>query len=121
VVKALGHRTDVREVLSAADFFVLPSQREGLSYALLEAMALGLPVVVSDAPGNPEAVGDTGIVARQGDTKAFADAFRRLLDPGLRAALGEQARKRVLALFAVDDMVRRTREVYRDVAAKGTQ
>ena len=65
-------------ILAAADFFVLSSQREGFSYALLEAMSLGLPAVVSDAPGNPEAVGDAGIVVPFGDVAGFAAAFRRL-------------------------------------------
>jgi glycosyltransferase involved in cell wall biosynthesis len=52
-VRALGFRSDVQPLLEAADVFVLPSAREGLSFALLEAMAWGLPVVVCDGPGNP--------------------------------------------------------------------
>jgi glycosyltransferase involved in cell wall biosynthesis len=91
---------------------VLPSQREGLSYALLEAMALGLPTVVSDAPGNPEAIGETGIVASRGDTAAFADAFRRLLEPDLRVGLGEQARKRALESFGAEETAKQTRAIY---------
>ncbi len=59
-IRVLGVRDDVRRLLAAADFFVLPSYREGLSFALLEAMAMGLPVVVSDVPGNLEAIGKAG-------------------------------------------------------------
>jgi L-malate glycosyltransferase len=119
-VRPLGFRTDVRRLLAGADFFVLSSQREGLSYAVLEAMSLGLPAVVSDAPGNPEAVGDAGIVVKRGDVAGFAGAFRRLIDVSDRAALGEAARERVARHFRLDEMVRRTRLVYDEVAAQGS-
>jgi glycosyltransferase involved in cell wall biosynthesis len=117
-VRLLGFRRDVRRVLASADFVVLPSRREGLSYALLEAMALGLPVVASDAPGNPEAVGSAGIVVPRGDVMGFAAAFRNLLDPGLRTKLGERARQRSVDAFSRDEMVRRTREVYEQAIAR---
>lgn len=112
-LRILGFRTDVRQVLAAADFFVLTSRREGLSFSLLEAMSMGLPAVVSDGPGNPDAVGDTGLVVAFGDIEGFADAFARLAaDSAARLQLAELARKRVLENFSVDDMVRRTRDVY---------
>ncbi len=116
-VRVLGHRPDVRAVLAAADLFVLPSLREGLSFAVLEAMALGLPPVVSDAPGNPEAVGDAGVVVARGDTHGFAAAFRALLDGPGRRALGERARDRVARGFTAKQMVGRTRELYDEVLA----
>jgi glycosyltransferase involved in cell wall biosynthesis len=112
-VRVLGHRRDVARVLAAADFFVLPSLREGLSFSLLEAMALALPPVVSDAPGNPEAVGDAGIVVARGDVAGFAEAFGRLLaSEADRRSLGERARERVAAGFGAEKMVRETRELY---------
>lgn len=114
-VRPLGHRTPVRGVLAAGDFFVLPSHREGLSFALLEAMALGLAPVVSDAPGNPEAVGEAGIVVRAGDPAGFERAFRRLLGGGDARALGERARERVGSEFRAHETVRGTRRVYDDV------
>jgi glycosyltransferase involved in cell wall biosynthesis len=119
VLQVLGHRQDVREVLVAADFFVLSSRREGLSYALLEAMSLGLPGVVSDAPGNSEAVGDSGIVVPRGDVGGFAAGFKRLLaqEPE-RLAFGRRARERVARHFNAEDMVRRTRDVYADLAGR---
>lgn len=116
-LRVLGHRSDVRQVMASADFFVLPSHREGLSFSLLEAMSLGLVPVVSDAPGNPEAVGDAGIVVLGGDAEGFTAAFRGLLDDNAaRLALGRRARERVEQHFQAGEMVRKTREVYDDVA-----
>lgn len=95
-VRVLGFRTDVARLLAASDIFVLPSRREGISFAVLEAMAHGLVMVVSDGAGNPEAVGDAGLVVRAGDVEAFAAAL--VADhPGLGAA----ARERVAAEFPV--------------------
>jgi glycosyltransferase involved in cell wall biosynthesis len=112
-VRVLGFRTDVRRILAAADFFVLSSAREGLSFSLLEAMAAGLPAVVSDAPANLEAVGDAGIVVPYGNVARFAEAFGRIAaDEPTRRALGERARERVVNEFRVEDMVERTRKVY---------
>jgi glycosyltransferase involved in cell wall biosynthesis len=115
-VQVLGFRRDVERILGASDFFVLSSRREGLSFSLLEAMALGVAPVVSDAPANVEAVGTAGIVVPFGDSSSFADAFRRLRSAEERAALGEQARERVARHFSVEEMIRRTRDVYDLVA-----
>jgi glycosyltransferase involved in cell wall biosynthesis len=99
----------------AADFFVLPSRREGTPNALLEAMSCGLPVIVSDgAPGPLELVEDgvTGLVVPVNDAAALASALRRLVSDGeLRSRLGEAARARVsehdlpLALAAWESVV----------------
>lgn len=95
-VLPLGFRDDPQRLLAAADVFLLPSEREGHSFALLEAMARGLPVIVSDGAGNPEAVGDAGLVVPFGDPSSLADALRRIAsDPDLRMRLGEAARERV--------------------------
>jgi len=111
-VRLVGQLADTRRVLAAADFFVLASQREGLSFALLEAMAMGLAPVVSDAAGNVEAVADAGMVVPYGDVNGFAAAFRRLMETDLRLALARRARERIAAKFGVDAMRERTREVY---------
>ena len=114
--RILGFRDDIRNLFAAADFFVMTSHREGLSYALLEAMSMGLPAVVSDAPGNAEAVGDTGIVVPRGQIDALAEAFVRLVrDPGMRRALGDRARVRAREHFSLDEMVDRTARVYEAV------
>lgn len=115
----LGFRRDVQHVLGAADFFVLSSLREGLSFALLEAMTLGLVPVVSDAPGNPEAVGDAGIVVPFGDEARFAEAIAELAgDEPARRNRGGLARERVLEQFHADEMRRRTQALYDAVAAE---
>jgi glycosyltransferase involved in cell wall biosynthesis len=102
-VRVLGFRPDPERLLAAADIFVLPSRREGISFAVLEAMGHGLAMVVSDGPGNPEAVGDAGVVLPAGDVAAFATALTDLAaDPVRRAALGAAARERVAREFTVD-------------------
>jgi glycosyltransferase involved in cell wall biosynthesis len=117
-VRLLGHRSDVPRLLAAADFFVLMSEREGFSFALLEAMAHGLPAIVADIPENIEAVGDSGLAVPYGDEHATAAALRRLVaDREERAALGARARQRIADHFGADEMITRTRAVYDDVVA----
>jgi glycosyltransferase involved in cell wall biosynthesis len=118
-LRVLGQRQDVRRVLAAADVFLLPSRREGLSFALLEAMSLGLAPIVSDAPGNAEAVGDAGLVVPFGDVAGFASALSRLRDdPAFRSELSSRARARALRDFSADRMLRETRELYASVLAE---
>jgi glycosyltransferase involved in cell wall biosynthesis len=94
------------------------SQREGLSFALLEAMACGLPAIVADIPENIEAVGESGLAVPYGDEDAIAAAFLRLAnDEQERSTLGERAQRRVSKLFNADDMIARTRAVYDEVLA----
>jgi glycosyltransferase involved in cell wall biosynthesis len=120
VVHVTGYRTDVARILAGVDFFTLSSRREGFSYALLEAMSLGLAAVVSDAPGNPEAVGDAGIVVPYGDVAGFAAAFERLAaDRRERHDLGRRGSSRVTGRYGIDEMLARTREVY-DEVCKGS-
>ena len=76
---------------------MLPSEREGLPLSVLEAMAHGRPVVVSDGPGNPDAAGDAGLVVPVGDVDGLAAAMSRLAgDRAERARLGALGRRRVL-------------------------
>jgi glycosyltransferase involved in cell wall biosynthesis len=110
----LGRRDDVPRLLASSDVFVSTAAREGLAFSLLEAMAAGLPSVVSELPENLEAIGDAG-VAYSGEQDLVA-ALRRLADePDERAALGERARHRVAELFSADEMIGRTRSCYDDV------
>lgn len=93
-----GAFDDVGELLLAADLFVLPSWEEGMSLALLEAMAAGLPSVVSDIPGNRLLVDDGrhGLMVPMKDTAAIEGGIVRLLnDPALAGSLGAAARARV--------------------------
>jgi glycosyltransferase involved in cell wall biosynthesis len=102
-VRPLGQRADPDRLLAAADVLLLPSAREGLAMAALEAMAHGVATVVSDGPGNPEAVGDAGVVAPVGDIEAWTGVLVRLAaDPDERARLGAAARARVAHEFSVE-------------------
>ena len=121
-VRVLGFRHDVSRLNALADVFVLPSRREGLSYALLAAMAAGAAPIVSDIPGNVEAVGDTGVIVPVGDVAALADTLTRLVaDPEARRQLGVEAQARVKAEFREDVMLERTRAVYDSVCKEHRQ
>ncbi len=112
-VRMLGFREDPARLLAAADVFLLPSAREGLSFAILEAMQAGLACIVADGPGNPEAVGEAGLVVPAGDAAALTDALVRLAgDPAKRARLGAAARARVAAEFTVERLCGQVRDAY---------
>jgi starch synthase len=93
--------------LSAADVYVLPSRQEGFPVAPIEAMAAGLPIVATDAPGVRAIIGDgedgAGVVVPRGDAVALARELRRLLDDDhLAAAFGARATRRVSEFFSLD-------------------
>ena len=116
----LGARSDIAEILRALDVFAMPSLWEGLSVAMLEAMAAGLPLVISDVSGVAQAFGeeDCGIRVPPGDAAALAEAIRALaLSPERRASLGEAARRRVRAEFDIEVMIARLAAVYEDACA----
>ncbi|HEX6714688.1 MAG TPA: glycosyltransferase family 4 protein [Thermoleophilaceae bacterium] len=116
-VRVLGH-ADAEPLLRAADVFVMPSQREGQSIAVLEAMAHGLAMVVSDGPGNPEAVGDAGMVVPVGDVDAWAAQLTRLAgDPDERARMQEAARERAVERFSVERFRRDIEAIYDELLA----
>ncbi len=112
-LRLLGDRRDVKQLLAASDLFVLPSLWEGLSYAVLEAMALGKATLVSDGPGNPDAVGDTGLIFPAGDVSSMAASLSRLAgDAALRRSLGEEAMRRARERFSLTQMREATARVY---------
>jgi len=114
-VRFLGLRQDVRRLLQAADAFVLPSLWEGMSMALLEAMAEGLAVVASDVEGIGDLVepGVDGLVVPPRDPAALAAAVIGLLDETeLRRSLGQAARQKVADDFSVEAMCGRYADVF---------
>jgi glycosyltransferase involved in cell wall biosynthesis len=107
-VRFLGVRFDVPDLLRAADVFALTSVSEAASLTLLEAMASGLPVVVTDVGGNPEIVraGVDGLLVPRGDDRAAAAAFLRLLDdPTAAARMGAAGRARVHARYRIEQTI----------------
>jgi glycosyltransferase involved in cell wall biosynthesis len=121
-VRPLGFRQDVDRLLTAADLLVVPSAREGLSFAVLEAMGRGLALVVSDTPGNPEAVGDAGVVVPVGDRAALATALTRLVRDGEeRARLGAAARERIRTIFTLDRLREGVNATYHDALSRPRQ
>jgi glycosyltransferase involved in cell wall biosynthesis len=110
-----GTRTDIAEILSVTDIFVLPSLYEGLSIALLEAMASGLPVIATSVGSNPEVVanGINGFIVPPKDPQLLAHKIEGLLaDPAKAADMGSQGRRRVKEAFGIDRLVRQHEELY---------
>jgi len=117
-VRFLGHRPDVPRLLRAADVLALSSHDEGLPYVVLEAMAVGLPVVATRVGGLEEAVQDgrTGLLVPPGSAAALATALRSVLDAGDRGqSYGEAGRRRVAEAFRQSDMVRDVERVLREM------
>lgn len=113
----LGYRPDAIRVLSACDVFCLASHQEGLPVALMEAMALGLPVVATDVGGVSELVEDRrhGLLVPAGRPDLLAGAVLELVaDPGRRSAMGAEAAARAAEL-SVERAVRRVEELYDEV------
>ena len=109
-----GHREDVPEILSACDIFCLPSLKEGFSNAVLEALAAGLPSVVTNVGGNAEAVeeGQSGLVIPPARPDALLGALGWLIGhPDERKKMGRQAALRA-EFFSLDKMVGDLRHLY---------
>lgn len=113
-VHFLGERQDATQLMQAADFLVLPSLFEGLSNALLEAMAARCPVIASAVGGSAELIDDgrTGLLFPSDDAGALAEAIARFSDPTLRAALACSARQHVEKNHSQAALVAATSLVY---------
>jgi glycosyltransferase involved in cell wall biosynthesis len=119
VVRFVGVRSDVPGLLAAADVYVHPSLSEALPISVLEAMAVGLPVVASSVGGIPEIVADeqTGMLVPPAHADQLAAAMLRLLDPGLRATMGAAGRAWVETHATTRGWLESHRDLYRRVAA----
>jgi glycosyltransferase involved in cell wall biosynthesis len=115
-VRFIGAREDTTSLYRAADAFVMSSEFEGLSVALLEASATGLPSVVTAVGGNAEVVidGETGSVIPSGDPRSLAQAMRSIMDapPERRRAFGDAARRHCLANYSLKTIVRKWEDLY---------
>jgi glycosyltransferase involved in cell wall biosynthesis len=114
-VRFLGLRHDIQELLALMDVFVLPSLSEGLSIALLEAMAARRPVVATSVGGNPELVvdGETGYLVPAQEGALLASGILRLLsDVHLARRFGENGKRRVERYFSMTAMVNGYQDLY---------
>lgn len=121
-ISFLGHREDVPDLLAAADVFVFPSLYEGLGGALIEAMALGLPIVASDVPAIREVVeaGRNAFLVPPADERGLANAIRSLLDdPQRRQAFGRHSRRIFEARFTLDRSTAAMASLYERVVGRG--
>jgi L-malate glycosyltransferase len=120
-VRLLGFVKDPVPLLKMSDAFCLLSRSEGFCNALLEAMACGVPSVVTRVGGNPEAItdGENGFLVPVDDDAAAADRLLCLLRNPERASLiGDGGRNSVQARFSADAMIKKLISVYRDLVAE---
>jgi len=116
VVRTVGERTDVVDLLAMADVVGLSSESEALPMVVLEAMALGRPVVATAVGGVPDVLADgaAGVLVQPGDAGAFADALVQLAhDPPRAAELGRAGHREWVQRYSADRMA----DAYADVLA----
>lgn len=112
----VGAQVNLPAWLPCFDLFVLPSHWEGISLALLEAMAAGLPAVATSVGGNPEVIenGETGLLVSSCDPQRLAEAIGKLIEnPALRLEMGRAAQIRCQERFHIEAIVQRIDALYR--------
>lgn len=116
----LGQRDDIPKVIKAFDIFVCSSLTEGISYALIEAMAVELPIVATDVGGNSNVINkETGILIPPRSPERLADAIIYLIkNPELRTKMGKAGRRRVEEKFSLDRMVDEYEKLYEKCLAE---
>lgn len=121
-VQFKGQTAQPWDVMAAADAFVMTSDHEGFPNALLEAMGLGLPCVVTDCPSGPRQITRSGrdaLLVPLQDHQALLRALRRLMqDAGLRAELGRQGRQSVLGRYGLAQVVAMWDQVFAEASAQ---
>lgn len=123
-VRFLGHRTDIADLLAASDVFCFPSEREGFGGVLIEAMAVGCPIVASAIPTSIEVLGNSdpaaGVLAPVGDVAALASALSEVLgNPFTAQRRAEVARERFQDTFTIDAVSGQMTEFFQRV--RGTR
>ncbi|VAX36128.1 FIG00929567: hypothetical protein [hydrothermal vent metagenome] len=117
-VQFLGDRSDVPQLLAQAGFFVSSSLSEGISLTLLEAMAVGLPIVATAVGGNPEIVeeGNTGMLVPSAHPKKLAEAIITMCQQQSHwQTMGEQGRERVATHFEIRRMIKDYEKLYLEI------
>jgi glycosyltransferase involved in cell wall biosynthesis len=115
VISWLGEVSDVRPIVSRADVVVLPSYREGTPRSLLEASAMGKPLITTDTVGCREVVEDgvNGLLVPVKDAEALARAMVRLIErPAMRERMGKAGREKVELEFDERIVLEKTLQVY---------
>ena len=109
--------SEISEVLRLSDIFVLPSESEGIPASLVEAMAVGLPPVVTDIPGTEMIIGEIhGLRVATGDSAALTASLNRLMtDHDLRKKLGNTARELFLSSYTPDKVGQAYERLYREL------
>jgi glycosyltransferase involved in cell wall biosynthesis len=119
VIEYLGETADVRPFIAAADCVVLPSYREGVPRTLMEASAMGRPIVATDVPGCREVVsdGENGLLCQARDAGSLAVSLARMLDldEAARATMAARGRKKMEKEFDECVVVQRYRELIREI------
>ncbi len=118
VVQFAGFRTDIDNVLRNLDVFIHPSLWEGFGLAVLEAMAMGKPIIATKVSALPELIEDgiNGCLVPPRDSSSLARAIIRLSsDETLRRSLGQNARRKCQKVFSAERMVKATRAVYAEL------
>ena len=112
----LGFRRDVPQILGASDIFMFPSWQEGLPVSQMEAMAAGLPCVVSDVRGNADLIqpGEGGFLRKPDDARGFSEDIAQLIcDPALREKMGERNRE-VIEKYSLEAVLDEMSALYRE-------
>ena len=120
-VDLLGHVDSITDVMELADVVVLPSYREGTPRTLLEAAAMGKPIVATDVPGCREVVRDgyNGYLVPREDPAALAEAIEKILsNPELAHQMGQNGHQLVAEEFSVESVVRETFKVYEQIGIR---
>lgn len=121
IISFTGFRLKIDDFLAAMDLFALPTLEEGLSIAVMEAMAAAKPVVASAVGGVPELItADTGVLVPPGDAQSLADGIANLLslDEAKRAAIGACGRSLIAERFTVGQMAEEHVRLYEDLACR---
>jgi glycosyltransferase involved in cell wall biosynthesis len=113
-VRFLGWRPDVARIMASCDIFCLPSRNEGMGKVLVEAMAMGIPIIASDIGGIKDMIrpGENGLLVPAGDVHAWTEAISRLcLNPESRRGMGEAGRQRA-SRYSSEKMIKMIDQLY---------